>query len=129
MSLGDRIRAFFTKKSNPALGELEGWAAEHKGVEGFIEPQTSTSPTTLLLVDRYGDHLRGPVREPQDATAFCERIGIPVYDARVVGYPKRMKEFDKRSRTDAADDLERQIAEIERRLDEPGPPEPGAPTA
>ena len=57
MGLGDRIRAFFTKKSNPGLVELEPFVAERKGIEGFIEPKTPTSPTSLLLVDRDGDHL------------------------------------------------------------------------
>ena len=120
-SFGDRIRGFFNKKNNPALAELEVFATERRGVEGFIEPQTSTSPTTLLLVDRDGDHLRGPVKEPQDAAAFCERFGIPVYDAQVIGYPKRMKEFEKNRRRRAEDSLDADIAELERRLTDPGP--------
>jgi hypothetical protein len=116
--LGDRIRAFFTNKSNPGLVELEAFVAERKGLEGFIEPRTPTSATTLLLVDRDGDHRRAPVREPADAVAFCERLGIPVYDAQVIGYPKRMKEFDRRRNAAAADSLDDDIAELERRLTE-----------
>ena len=119
MSLGDRIRAFFSKKSNPALGELEDFAATHQGIEGFIEPKTSTSPTTLLLVDRRGEHLRAAVREPEDAVAFCERLGLPVYDAQVIGYPQRMREFEKNRRAEADDSLEADIAELERRLSDP----------
>ena len=87
-------------------------------MEGYIEPRTPTSPTSLLLVDRDGDHLRAPVREPADAVAFCERHAIPVYDAQVIGYPKRMKEFEKRRRTGARDSLDEDIAELERRLAE-----------
>jgi hypothetical protein len=119
-SFGDRIRGFFSKKGNPALGELEAWAAARRGLEGFIEPKTSTSPTTLLLVDRDGDHLRAPVREPGDAAAFCERLSIPVYDAQVIGYPKRMKDFEKNRRRTAEDSLDHDIAELEKRLTEPG---------
>jgi hypothetical protein len=119
-SFGDRIRGFFSKKGNPALGELEAWAASRRGLEGFIEPKTSTSPTTLLLVDRDGDHLRAPVREPGDAAAFCERLSIPVYDAQVIGYPKRMKDFEKNRRRTAEDSLDDDIAELEKRLTEPG---------
>ena len=124
MGLGDRIRAFFAKKNNPALTELEEFAASHQGLEGFIEPLTSTSPVTLLLVDRHGEHIRAPVREPEDAVTFCERLAIPVYDAKVIGYPKRMREFDKRSRREAADSLEDDIAELERRLAETDPEAP-----
>lgn len=121
MSLGDRIRAFFSKKNNPGLKELEGFAEERKGVEGYIEPRTSTSPTTLLLVDRDGDHRRAPVREPEDAVDFCDARGIPVYDAQVIGYPKRMKDFEKRRRTVDASALDAEIAELEKRLSDEGP--------
>ena len=120
MGLGDRIRAFFAKKNNPALTELEEFAAAHKGLEGYIEPQTPTSSTTLLLVDRYGEHMRAPVRDPEDAVAFCQRLAIPVYDAAVIGYPRRMKEFDRRARSEAQDLLESQIDELERRLADGG---------
>ena len=124
MGLGDRIRAFFAKKNNPALTELEEFAASHQGLEGFIEPLTSTSPVTLLLVDRQGEHIRAPVREPEDAVTFCERLAIPVYDAKVIGYPKRMRDFDKKTRREAADSLEDDIAELERRLAETDPDAP-----
>ena len=113
MSLGDRIRAFFAKKNNPGLKQLEVFAEERKGVEGYIEPRTTTSPTTLLLVDRDGDHLRAPVREPDDAVAFCEGRGIPVYDAQVIGYPDRM-----RRRRASDEQLDKEIADLERRLAE-----------
>ena len=122
-SFGDRIRGFFSRRSNPGLDHLEVFASARKGVEGFIEPRTATSPTTLLLVDRDGDHLRAPVREPEDAAAFCLRLSIPVYDAQVIGYPKRMKDFDKRRKAGEAATIDDDIAELERRLalEDPGP--------
>jgi hypothetical protein len=116
MGLGDLFRGLFSRRSNPDLIQLEAFAQGRKGVEGYIEPRTATNPTTLLLVDRRGEHLRGAVREPEDAVRFCERLGIPVYDAQVVGYPKRMKEF-KQGRTPEATDLDRQIEDLERRLE------------
>jgi hypothetical protein len=120
MGLGDWIRNFFSSRSNPQLEELAGFAAEHKGVEGYVEPQTATNPTTLLLVDRSGDTRRAPVRAPRDAISFCERLGIPVYDARVVGYPKRIAEFES-SRASAPDAVDEQFAELERRFHETDP--------
>lgn len=121
MSLGDSIRRFFNKKNNPALESLEEFVAQRKGIEGYIEPLTSTSPTTLLLVDRDGDHLRAPVREPEDAVAFCERHGLPVYDAQVIGYPKRMRDFERRRRTGIADSIDDEIEALEKRLSETDP--------
>jgi hypothetical protein len=117
MGLGDLFRGLFSGRGNPDLVQLEEFAQSHKGVEGYIEPRTATNPTTLLLVDRHGVHVRGAVREPRDALRFCERLGIPVYDAQVVGYPKRMKEF-KQGRTPEGADLDRQIEDLERRLGE-----------
>ena len=121
MSLGDSIRRFFAKKNNPALASLETFATERKGIEGYIEPRTSTSPTTLLLVDRDGDHLRAPVREPEDAVAFCDRHGFPVYDAQVIGYPRRMRDFERRRRTGIADSIDDEIEALEKRLADPDP--------
>ncbi len=124
MGLGDRIRAFFSKRSNPALRQLEAFATERKGVEGYIEPRTATNPTTLLLVDRSGEHLRGPVRDPAEAAAFCEGLGIPVYDAAVIGYPQRMKDFDRGRRAQPGDALDAQIEGLERLLERPEGEEP-----
>ena len=123
MSFGDRIRGFFSRRSNPDLQHLELFAHNHKGVEGYVEPQTATNPTTLLLVDRVGEHVRGAVRDPRDAWAFCERLGLPVYDAAVIGYPQRMKDFN-RGKGGDPDAWEAEIAELERRLDAPGEESP-----
>jgi hypothetical protein len=119
VSFGDKIRAFFSRRSNPQLEGLTSFAADRKGVEGYIEPRTATSPVTLLLVDRDGDHARAAVRDPADAVAFCENLGIPVYDARVIGYPKRMRDFEKNRRGVSSSVIDEQFAELERRFNEP----------
>jgi hypothetical protein len=122
MAIGDSIKRMFSKRSKSDLGALETFAGERKGVEGYVEPRTATSPTTLLLVDRDGDHLRAPVRDPRDAMAFCKARSIPLYDAQVIGYPRRMKDFEKRSKEGALEvtSFESEIDDLERRLSEPG---------
>ena len=130
MSFADRIRAFLSglgaagRKGSPALVELERFAQGRKGLEGFIEPETATSPTTLLLVDRHGEHLRAPVRAPRDAVAFGDRLGIPIYDAAVIGYPKRMRDFERSRPVPMTDSLEDDFAELERRLADEDPDVP-----
>lgn len=124
MSFGDRIRGFFSRRGNPQLEAMVEWARTRKGLEGFIEPRTATNPTTLLLVDRDGDHHRAPVRAPADAVSFCDKLGIPVYDARVIGYPKRMKDFEKGRLGGSSGSLDQQFAELERRFRESGPTQP-----
>ena len=59
------------------------------------------------------------MRDPEDAASFCERLGVPVYDAAVVGYPKRMRDFEK-GRAPATESIDRAIEDLERRLDEAG---------
>ncbi|HVL64306.1 MAG TPA: oxidoreductase [Actinomycetota bacterium] len=114
--IGDFFRGLFGRRDDPRLEALQEFAATRKGVEGFVEPRTATQPTTLLLVDRDGDHLRAPVREPADATRFCERHGIPVYDAAVIGYPKRMRDFDRARRAAEDEYVDRQFEDLERRF-------------
>ncbi|MGI8709053.1 MAG: hypothetical protein ACR2LG_12795 [Actinomycetota bacterium] len=118
MSFGDWLRNFFSQKRNPQLEALESFARDRKGVEGYIEPRTATQPTTLLLVDRVGDSARAPVREPQDGAAFCERLGIPVYDAQVIGYPQRMVDFESGRKPDP-EALDKTFEDLERRFSEP----------
>jgi hypothetical protein len=121
MAFGDSIKRLFSKGKSK-LGPLDTFASERRGVEGYVEPRTATSPTTLLLVDRDGDHVRAPVRDPREAMSFCKARAIPLYDAQVIGYPKRMKEFEKRSREGALEvtSFESEIDDLERRLSEPG---------
>ena len=118
MGIGDKWRSLFNRKKSPELGDLRAWVTEHRGIEGYIEPRTNTNPTTLLLVDRDGDHKRAPLRDPAQGWKFCERHGIPVYDAQVIGYPKRMREFEQRRSQAPGADLDREIADLERRLRE-----------
>ena len=117
MGIGDKWRNLFNRKA-PELRNLHDWVAEHRGVEGYIEPRTTTNPTSLLLVDRDGDHARAPLSDSQQGRKFCERHGIPVYDAQVIGYPKRMKDFERRRGRGPGPDVDKEIAELERRLRE-----------
>ena len=78
------------------LEHLQEWAATRRGVEGFVEPETSTTSTTLVLVASDGEWTRRRVDSPGAAFAFGTRTGIPVYDVAAVGYPSRMREWTAR---------------------------------
>lgn len=75
---------------------LEQFAATRRGVEGFVEPRTTVTDTTMLLVVVDGEWTRRRVKDPQWAHAFANKLGIPSYDAAVVGYPGRMREWNRR---------------------------------
>ncbi len=69
-----------------------------RGVEGFVEPRTAVSDVTVLLVAHDGEWTRRRVPSIEWAHQFANSHGIPSYDAAVVGYPERMRAYNRRSR-------------------------------
>ena len=118
MGFGDRFRKKGPAKRGNELKQLAAWAEGRKGLEGYIEPQTATNPTTLLLVDRDGEFKRGAVNDPSEAGRFCNRNGIPVYDAAIMGYPDRMKGRPRREEAEIKGDIDAAVAELEKMLEQ-----------
>jgi hypothetical protein len=75
---------------------LEEWAANHRGVEAFVEPQTTVTATTVVLVAADGEWTRRRVPSPRIAHEWANNLGMASYDAAVVGYPQRMRDFNAR---------------------------------
>jgi hypothetical protein len=86
------------KADEATTTHLTTFARSHRGVEAFVEPQTSVTRTTLLLVAYDGEWTRRVVPSPQWAHAFAESLQIPGYDAAVVGYPQRMRDYNTRNK-------------------------------
>ncbi len=78
------------------LDYLEQFVRSRYGVEGYLEPRTTVTETTLMLIAHDGEWTRRRVPDPLTARQFGNRLGIPVYDVRLVGYPKRMREYNER---------------------------------
>lgn len=108
MSFGERLRAWFKgegKRSAPSpstdkptgasVKDLEAFIRSRDGVEGYIEPKTAIYSTTLLVVAADGEYLRRPVRDRGQAEKVCTDNGVPLYDAAIVGYPRRMRDYDR----------------------------------
>jgi hypothetical protein len=81
--------------------DLEAFARSHRGVEAFIEPKTTVTETTMLLVADTGEWTRRRIAGPEDARALARKLGIPAYDAGLVGYPQRMRDWNDRKRREA----------------------------
>ena len=107
MGFTDRLRAWLRGESkrrapSPSMDrasrssnrELEEFATSRFGVEAFLEPKTTLYSTTLLLIAADGEYLRRPIKDGREAGAFCKDVNIPLYDAKKVGYPKRMRDWD-----------------------------------
>lgn len=85
---------------NASRGDLDAlrqFAESRKGVEAYIEPKTSVTQTTLLLVAADGESIRRRVASAQAAHDFArKKLQIPVYDSNLVGIPSRKREYDLR---------------------------------
>jgi hypothetical protein len=75
---------------------LDEFVATRSGVEAFIEPRTTITDTTVLLVAHDGEWTRRRVDGPEGAEKFARRHSMPLYDAVKVGYPQRMRDFNAR---------------------------------
>ncbi|MBO4208003.1 hypothetical protein [Micromonospora echinofusca] len=78
------------------LDHLEQFVRSRTGVEAFIEPRTTVTETTVMLIAFDGEWTRRRVDSPEGARRFAHRLGIPIYDVRLVGYPQRMRDFNER---------------------------------
>lgn len=100
MGLLDRFRPGRRGESDVAADQkhLREWAAQRTGVEAFVEPKTSVTPMTVVLVAADGEWTRRPADGPAGARRLGEQLGIPVYDVQKVRYPQRMRDYDARRR-------------------------------
>ena len=79
---------------------LEQFVKSRRGVEAFLEPKTTVTEATVLLIAHDGEWTRRRVPSVESARAWGNRQGVPVYDVALVGYPKRMREYNERRKRD-----------------------------
>ena len=84
------------RKPGPAETHLTEFARSHAGVEAFVEPPTAVSTVTVVFVATSGEWTRRAVPSAAAAHDLANRLGIPSYDAAVVGYPQRMRDWSAR---------------------------------
>jgi hypothetical protein len=80
---------------------LEDFVRTRVGVEAFIEPPTNVSPPTVLLIATTGEWTRRRVPNQNIIRDLAEKLAVPVYDVQLVGYPKRMREWNTQAKRDA----------------------------
>ncbi|WP_086825248.1 oxidoreductase [Allokutzneria sp. NRRL B-24872] len=103
MGLFDRFRkrqkpGTLRGSSNDDTGHLVAWAKQRRGVEAYVEPKTTVTETTVVLIAHDGEWTRRRVDGPEGARKLGKKLGIPVYDVALVGYPKRMRDYTERQR-------------------------------
>ncbi|MEN3610048.1 hypothetical protein [Plantactinospora sp. ZYX-F-223] len=82
--------------SRADLDHLEQFVRSRRGVEAFIEPRTTVTETTVMLIAHDGEWTRRRIDGPDGARRFAHKLAIPIYDVRLVGYPQRMRDFNER---------------------------------
>lgn len=101
---------------------LDEFVASRRGVEAYLEPATTVTPYTIVLVAHDGEWTRRPCQEPEAAVDFAKRARIPYYDVKATGYPPRMRAWTSARKRDGGDG---QPAAVRRRpSDEEMPPDP-----
>jgi hypothetical protein len=95
---GGRTRTLDRASQGADLAHLEQFVHTRRGVEGYVEPRTAVTETTILLVAADGEWTRRRISGPEVGRRLSRELGIPVYDAQVTGYPQRMREWSSRQR-------------------------------
>ncbi len=125
MGLGDRLRAWLRGETGggtagagrtdrgvrrgrdgggtPGLDELEAFVRSRRGVEAYLEPRTNLYGLSVLLVADDGEYLRRPIPDAVVLRRLCDRLGVPLYDAKRVGYPRRVRDYDRGVRPEPVD--------------------------
>lgn len=83
------------------LAHLTGFVQSRRGVEAWVEQPTSFNQPTLLLVAASGESTRRAIPSVAYGYDFAQRSGIPCYDAGVVPYPQRMREYQRAAKRQA----------------------------
>lgn len=91
-----RRRTRTDRRPDPASSAyLTAWARQHRGVEAYLEPRTYVTEPTVVLIAYDGKWTRRRM-SAQAARQLGRRLGIPVYDVALVGYPQRMRDYTAR---------------------------------
>jgi hypothetical protein len=85
------------------LDHLSAFVRTRDGVEAFLEPRTTVTDTTVVLVAASGEWTRRRIDGAKGAAAFAKRHAIPLYEVESIGYPARMRRWNDERRRPAPD--------------------------
>ena len=88
-----RRKAPKAKTSRADQSAVKDFFKTRKGVEAYLEPRTMDQALSVVLVAADGEWLRFSLPDDTWLRRFAQKRGMPVYDAGVLGYPKRMREY------------------------------------
>lgn len=97
----DGVRQVLDREGTAAdLEHLKTFTASRSGVEFYVEPETTATDTTIVAVARDGEWTRRRCGSPRNAERLARRLGVPIYDVTVTGYPASMRRWNERATAD-----------------------------
>jgi hypothetical protein len=91
------VRTTLDREGTPAdLAHLREFATTRSGVEFYVEPETTATDTTAVAIAADGEWTRRRVGSPAAIAKLARDLRLPVYEAAVVGYPQRMRDYNAR---------------------------------
>jgi hypothetical protein len=87
------------------LAHLREFATTKVGVEFYVEPETTATDTTAVAVASDGEWTRRRVGSPAAIGKLARELRLPVYEAGVVGYPKRMRDYNAKRKAEGSTGL------------------------
>lgn len=104
-----RWRSRRRQQKHATADALAEWVAARRGVEVFVEPKTAMTGVSMMLVAHDGEFTRRLIDGPKIAQAFAREHALPVYDATMVGYPQRMRDYSRRQKILAERETRRRL--------------------
>jgi hypothetical protein len=88
-----RAKAPKVRVSRNDRAALKEFLRTRQGVEAYVEPRTLARGLSVALVASDGESLRVTLPDDSWLRRFARKRALPIYDAGVMGYPKRMREY------------------------------------
>ena len=82
--------------SHDDLAHLTEWARTRPGCEAYVEPRTTVTEWTVMLIAGTGEWTRRRVPGQREAHEWAKKQAVPIYDVAAVGYPQRKRDWDAR---------------------------------
>lgn len=89
----------FGKKSGreSTVQYLRAFMDSRTEVEAYFEPPTRLEQSAILLVAGDGEWTRRRVPDIKEALKLAKELGVPLYDVARHGYPRSMREWNRRN--------------------------------
>jgi hypothetical protein len=92
----DGVRTRLDREANASdLAALEAFISSRQGVELYLEPETMATDTTVVAIAHDGEWIRRRTGSPRVAGQIARRFTLPLYEAAKVGYPERMRAWNR----------------------------------